>query len=172
MEKPLCYRNGLGMAFPQKWTKNLSFSNISIFPQDFVNRRTNSDRYWSMAKGIIAKLLQNQVDIVAIEDYALRAVGKIADIAEATGILKAILQVQLEIPVFPYPPTSIKKTFSGKGNANKEVMASAFFEREGFQMHEEIGGKLGGNPASDLIDSYAVLCHHLSKGDKTNGQAS
>lgn len=168
--KTLTYRNGLGIAFPQKG-KTQSFHNVSICPQDFVSRQTNSERYWTLAEGIIGKLLQNRVDLVAIEDYALRAVGKIADIAEATGIFKAILQVQLDIPVLPYPPTSIKKTFSGKGNANKEVMASAFYEKEKFQMHEEIGGKLGGNPASDLIDSYAVLTHYLSK-ENSNGQAS
>lgn len=168
--EPLSYTNGTAYAFPQKYKGN-TVPNITILTQsDYVDNRNNITRYHSLASKITDIIYWHGVDKVLIEDYALRAIGKLANIAEATGIFKCILEVEYNIPVIPYPPTTIKKTFSGKGNADKEKMAQAFYEKEGFHVHECLGTKLGGNPASDLIDSYAVLYHHL-KGE-SNGEAS
>ena len=144
---------------------NFDNPNITVIKQkeDWEN---NEIRFFSLAESVISKILEHGVDEVAIEDYALGAKGKVFNIAEATGLLKCLLVNVYHIPVYAYAPTSIKKFWAGKGNANKEVMIECFKYKHGWEPSEKLGLKYGGNPSSDLVDSYCVLATHIhSKHD-------
>ena len=59
--------------------------------------------------------------MVALEDYAFAAKGRVFHIAENTGILKYKL-FQQGIPLETISPSAVKKNATGKGNADKEMM--------------------------------------------------
>ena len=64
---------------------------------------------------------------VALEDYAMGAAGRVFDIAENTGILKAeIYKSFIRLDVFS--PKTVKK-FAGKGNFSKIQMYDALCEK-------------------------------------------
>lgn len=89
--------------------------------------------------------------IVWIEDYAMGAKGKVFHLGENAGLLKWKLWRE-GIPFALIAPTALKKFATGKGNADKQVMHSAFFDRTGIDLSERFGGKIA-NPVSDLVDS-------------------
>lgn len=99
--------------------------------------------------------------MVGIEDYAYAAKGRVFHIAENTGILKYKL-FQQGIPVDTIPPTVVKKNATGKGNADKESMYSAFVSETGLMLKDIItpNKKDVGNPVSDIVDSY-YICKSL-----------
>jgi Holliday junction resolvasome RuvABC endonuclease subunit len=93
---------------------------------------------------------------VFIEGYSMGSKGRVFDIAEATSVLKYRL-FKDGISYTAIAPTAVKKFATGKGNANKLVMADAFKERYGFYLHEVIGKKKAdASPASDMVDAVFV----------------
>lgn len=163
-QKGYAFPNNLPKKFWNQYPDGIArFTNpdISIISQkeDWEN---NESRFFSLAKSVISKIIEAHVDEVAIEDYALGAKGKVFAIAEATGVLKSLLVNIHHIPVYTYAPTTIKKFWSGKGNASKEVMIECFKYKHGWEPSEILGLKYGGNPVSDLVDSYSVLATHLN----------
>lgn len=135
---------------------NLRLNNI------FLSHRLDSsfdeERYFFLADWVLSILIINNVNIVAIENYALGAKGKVFNIAEATGLLKHYLYLN-NIKIFTYTPSFNKKTFSGKGNANKEYMISVFNEKNNINISEELGFKkdFTSSPISDIVDSYSLI---------------
>jgi hypothetical protein len=100
-------------------------------------------------------------DEVALEGYAYGAKGRVFHIAENTGILKYKF-FQASIPVDVITPSEIKKNATGKGNATKKDMHSAFQKETGYSLittitpdkHDVV------SPVSDIVDSYFV-CKRL-----------
>lgn len=136
------------------------------FPNIFWSTRflTNSpeERYYYLADWALSICLENKVSVAVLEAYALGAKGLIFNIAEATGILKHYLY-RNGIQLVLYPPTENKKSFSGKGNANKELMISTFNERNKINIQEHFGyqKEFTGSPISDIVDSYSLLDTYL-----------
>lgn len=97
---------------------------------------------------------------VAVEDYAYGAKGKVFEIGENTGILKHKLW-SAGIDFSVVPPTVVKKTATGKGNADKSAMMAAFHQETGVDIQLLLGTKTE-NPASDLTDAY-FLCKWIAK---------
>lgn len=119
--------------------------------------RYNSIAWWAM--GCLARYTSVEV---FIEDYAFAAKGRVFNIGENTGHLKQLLWSK-KIPFHVVAPTAVKKLATGKGNADKTVMASAFTELTGIDLADYIGVKPGDSPAGDLIDSYFILRHGLTE---------
>jgi Holliday junction resolvasome RuvABC endonuclease subunit len=123
-------------------------------------------RYMNNAKWAQAILEKHGVTHVGLEDYAMRAQGRVFHIAENTAILKHMMWMN-EIPFTTFAPTDIKKFATGKGNAKKDAMESAFIAQTGI----DVKGAIGQNPkletpSSDLIDAYFVakrLERHLQE---------
>jgi Holliday junction resolvasome RuvABC endonuclease subunit len=94
---------------------------------------------------------------IALEGYAYNATGRIFHIAENTGILKYKLY-QAGIPVEIIEPTKVKKLFTDKGNADKELMYKFFLQETGIDLQEIItpNKTLLGSPVTDIVDSYAI----------------
>lgn len=114
-------------------------------------------KYFAAADFFMSILLQHGVEEVAMEDYALGGIGRVFDIAEATGVLKNLMMLSgIKITVFA--PTTVKKVFSGKGNAKKDLMISAYklrYQTDIPNLFEKIGDY--GSPISDIVDAHAML---------------
>jgi Holliday junction resolvasome RuvABC endonuclease subunit len=98
-------------------------------------------------------------EMVAIEDYAFGAKGRVFDIAEATGVVKDRLWAA-GYPITLVKPQRAKIAATGKGNARKEEVVAAFRTVTGVDLHEVLGyrpTKSSLGPSSDLADSYFVL---------------
>lgn len=67
------------------------------------------------------------VHAIVLENYAFSATGRVFHIGEHTGILKYLLW-KADYPVYLVPPTVVKKFATGKGNADKIRMTSAFLK--------------------------------------------
>ena len=121
---------------------------------DYPIYKNAQHRYSVLADIFVSKIPEGSK--VFIEGYAFAAKGKVFHIAENTGILKDRLY-QKGIECVEISPTEIKKYATGKGNANKELMAKAFesdtrvFLKDKFSQTDKQW-----NPSSDIIDSYYI----------------
>jgi len=94
--------------------------------------------------------------IAYIEGYSLGSKGNLTLIAENTGVMKvALAMLGWEIRIVS--PMTAKKEFAGTGAAKKEQMADAWFKKLGFYVHDRVGCDKGASPASDVVDSLAML---------------
>lgn len=61
---------------------------------------------------------------------------------------------------FTVPPTVVKKSATGKGNATKEKMYEAFVNETGIDLHNIISPttKLG-SPTTDIVDAWYIARH-------------
>jgi len=103
---------------------------------------------WAMA-------IIESCDKVVMEDYALGAKGKVFHIGENAGLLKWKMW-KAGKPFALVGPTALKKTATGKGNADKIEMHRAFVEATGLNLVEAIcpGSTKVANPVSDLVDAW------------------
>jgi len=107
---------------------------------------------------------------VAIEDYAYAATGRVFNIGENTGILKALLYRD-GIKFDAIPPTVIKKFATGKGNADKHKMTMAFLEAysaakewvPAFFPRLKDDGSPAKSPLADLADAYWIARYSYEK---------
>ena len=63
---------------------------------------------------------------IQIEDYSFGSTGRVFHIAENLGLLKYKLKIECGWDYTLLAPSVIKKFATDKGNANKEIMLSAF----------------------------------------------
>lgn len=98
---------------------------------------------------------------VALEGYAFGASGRVFQIAENTGVLKYKLY-QLGIPVTVMPPTEVKKYATGKGNADKNAMYTAWINETGVSLKSMLTPNKSDSvsPVSDIVDAY-FICKKL-----------
>lgn len=134
----------------------------NIFPQSQWHIEEPMERYFVLADWFISILVLEGVKIVAMEDYALGASGLVFNIAECTGTLKMLMH-SIGIEVHKYPPTAVKKTFTGKGNADKDKMVEAYFDKYGVSMPDLLHRKGSASPVSDVVDSHAMLYHYFNE---------
>lgn len=73
-------------------------------------------------------LLLENIEFVAIEDYAYSAYGSLTNLAELCGVVKYYLY-KIEKPFLLISTTSLKKFVIGKGNASKATMMPAIFKK-------------------------------------------
>jgi hypothetical protein len=114
------------------------------------------------------------ISVVGIEDYAFAATGRVFHIGENTGILKHYLD-NAALSYVPYPPTVIKKFATGKGNADKFRMTSAFLAD--YPDATKWAAKLfprtkpgvisAKSPLSDLADAYWIAKYQYNLTNKS-----
>lgn len=138
------------------------------FPNIFWSERFLTDspemRYYCLADWGLSICLESHIDIAILEAYALGAKGRVFNIAEATGLLKHYFY-RNRIKIVTYPPTENKKSFSGKGNANKQLMIETFNQKSGINIAEHFGydSLFTGSPISDMVDSYSLIDTYLKR---------
>jgi len=130
-----------------------TFSNITVeeLPIDY---ETDITRFETIAMFFINKLIEYNIKSVNLEGYAFAASGRVFTIAEHTGILKYLLHKN-HIEYNILSPGTIKKFASGKGNANKIIMNTAFEEQTKIKLVPK-ENKIGKSPYSDLIDAFFI----------------
>lgn len=83
-------------------------------------------------------------DLAIIEAYAYSNANTLVLLVECGTVLRSVLH-GLNIPWWTIPPTSLKKWTTGKGSADKLLMAAKVYERWGFR-----------SPSDDIVDAYAL----------------
>ncbi len=98
---------------------------------------------------------------IQIEDYSFGSTGRVFHIAENLGLLKYKLKIECGWDYTLLAPSVIKKFATDKGNANKEIMLSAFQGDTGVNLVElfESNAK---SPISDVVDAY-FICKYQEK---------
>lgn len=114
------------------------------------------ERFDNLAIWTLTILQRFKVTEVCLEDYSYGSKGNVFNIGENTGIMKHLLWKN-NIKYYTAAPTQIKKSFSGKGNANKEDMHEAFETETGLSVAKLLNAKAKDSPVSDIVDSYAVF---------------
>lgn len=142
--------------------ESLSFPNIFWSPRFLTDNPEL--RYYYLVDWALSICLESNVSVAILEAYALGAKGLIFNIAEATGILKHYF-FRNGIQLILIPPTENKKSFSGKGNANKQLMIETFNQKNGINISKHFGydSIFTGSPISDIVDSYSLIDTYLKR---------
>lgn len=121
-------------------------------------------RFQALADWSSSIIVLHNVDLVILEDYAMGAKGLIFNIAEATGILKQHLYL-LNKKFITVSPSKSKKSFTGKGNSNKEAMIHEYNSKYNVDIAELLGFKkeFTSSPISDIVDSHALIHTYLKE---------
>ncbi len=115
------------------------------------------ERYSNFSLWAINILEHAEVDVVFLEGYAYAASGQVFNIGENTGLLKYHLW-KYGYRVHTLAPSEIKKTATGKGNANKEKMYEAFLKETGLDLRDRLSlTEKQMNPLSDIVDSFFII---------------
>ena len=131
----------------------------NIHGQLHLPYKNSMQRYEQIAWWVInVAHINPTLDTVFLEDYSLGSKGLIWNVAENTAILKYFLHYRC-IRYITVPPTVIKKSFSLKGNATKEVMYEAFVQKTGVDLLSIVGSLKVANPVSDIVDAYALALY-------------
>lgn len=129
----------------------------NIHPSVQYKWKDDYHRFFSLADWALSILIQYRVKVVAMEDYALGAQGRVFNIAECTSILKQMMMLT-GIKFHTFPPCYVKKTFTGKGNATKDIMGMAYYEKYGINVSSLFEKDDNwDSPISDIVDSHAML---------------
>lgn len=119
------------------------------------------ERFHNISEWAMAILTKFNVTEVCIEGYSMGSSnGRVFNIAENTGLIKWKMW-NSGIKYHSAPPTTVKKYFTGKGNAKKDFMHLCFLERTGVNIADIFGQKEDSNPVSDIVDSHAMLCYGI-----------
>lgn len=158
--KPLKFENCQFFFLTSKASLNKEFGNVHgfIMPDwDCEEQRFDFISTWAM------KILSAYgVKEACLEGYSMGSTGKIFNIAENIGLLKHKMWKE-GIKFITPAPTQVKKFFTGKGNAKKELMYSALTEREpSVKLDDLLKCKVDASPISDIVDSYAMTSFYMS----------
>ena len=99
------------------------------------------------------------------------------DLIEFNSMLRhALVMATSPENIHVISPSDNKKIFSGKGNADKSLMLSAFLEKEHVSepgLKDYVSKNLSNlyvekdnsikKPIDDIIDSYALVCSYVAK---------
>lgn len=147
----------------KKEANTISHSN-EIYGMHIDNYACVEERFDNISEWAMAIFRRFKVTAVCIEGYAFCGRGAVFDIGENTGLLKHKMWKN-DIKYFIAPPKTIKKYFSGSGNASKEMMHEAFKEKTGVDVSEIFKAKPDKSPISDIVDSYAILCYGIDEAN-------
>jgi len=136
-----------------------TFNNL-YFGSAHHSHISDIERYTHIAAWAVDVLVSNHVKHVALEGYSMGSHGRVFNIAENTAILKYFLHIS-NIQILLVSPSTVKKHATGKGNADKAAMISAYTTATGCDPAAVLG--VCGSPVSDICDSYHLVDFLKSK---------
>lgn len=137
----------------------------NIHPSEQYEWLDDYHRYFGLADYFLSILIQYNVSIVAMENYSLGSHGKVFNIAECTSALKQFMMLT-GIKFYTFPPTYVKRTFSGKGNADKMMMGEVYKQKYNVDISLLFDKQnCWDSPMSDVIDSHAMLYTYFNGDD-------
>eukprot|EP01134_Creolimax_fragrantissima_P007134 CFRG7134T1 len=111
-------------------------------------------RYLEISEYFHSFFVSEKPESVGLENYSMRSQSMSHLIGEHHGILKYRMHT-LGLDYYPYAPTSIKLSATGKGNADKEDVVKAFIKETGVNLQEVFKTrKEAVTPINDIVDSY------------------
>lgn len=121
------------------------------------------ERFHNISEWALAILNRYDVKDVCLEGYSMGSKGAVFNIGENTGILKWKMWRDGYNVITP-APTTVKKTFAGKGNAKKDAMVQAFDTRFDMNLAQVIGYKRKTieSPLSDIVDAVAMADYGIT----------
>lgn len=134
---------------------------------DNINKKKHSEwnnrneRYHDISHFFLEELIS--CDVIYIEDYSMRSIGKVFHIAENTEVLLYNLWLNKK-EYTKIPPTVLKKFASGKGAGKKELMYDAFVKQTKLILTDMMGVKNYDSPVSDIIDSFFLCAMAMAAG--------
>lgn len=137
-------------------TKKLvgTYGNIELL--EYPDWSCNSHRYDLLSNWVLDKLSYHNVSTVILEGYSYGSKGRaVINIGEAGGLLRWKFWKN-DITLIEIAPSQLKKTVTGKGNADKGKMWEEFYKTTNVNLLKEFQPKKKdiGNPTSDLVDAY------------------
>lgn len=131
--------------------KNIHYTEMKEYHSD-------EHRFDLLSDWALEVMKVNNVSTSIIEGYSFGSKSsRIFQIGENGGVLKSKIY-KSGIEIVKIPPTEVKKTFHGKGNASKELMIEALYQLESVKIGE--GSK---SPIGDIVDSYAILYSYIKR---------
>lgn len=136
----------------------IAFNSINLYGNRMPKFVSDEEKYDYIGSYFIDIIIKNNVDKVFIEDYSFGSTGMVFNIAENLGLLKHKLY-KSNIPFKLYPPTTIKKYATGKGNADKNLMYDFFIKDTGIELTKHLCfDKVRiDSPISDIVDCYFIM---------------
>jgi len=132
---------------------------------DYPEWSTQEERFDKLATWAVQ--IVADADIIQMEAYAMRAMGNVFDIGEATGVLKHKLYVLGKKFERLIVPSEAKKFATGKGNSKKNQMAISYLKEPcAIDVFGILGKEFDENnenvasPMSDIIDAYWMWKFH------------
>jgi len=134
------------------------FGNIRIDklppPKTYLSREARYD-FLKLWMEII--LMDYTIEQVFIEGYSMGSKGNISGICELGGVIRHVL-FSNGYKIIELPPKTVKKVFSGAGDANKDEMIDTFTQRTKVDLSKQLGiDDFHHKLITDIADSYAVL---------------
>jgi Holliday junction resolvasome RuvABC endonuclease subunit len=126
---------------------------------------SDQERFNMIAEWAMVILNKFEVKDACLEGYSMGSKGKVFNIAENIGLLKHYMWKN-DIKFITPAPTAVKKEFTGKGNANKEVMYESLCKmNENVDLPGLLGCKVSDSPISDITDSFAMVHYFINCKD-------
>lgn len=149
--------------YTNKAKYDVSVGNVHGFMMsDWDNEQERFDNISEWALTILKKYNIKQV---CLEGYSMgSSAGRVFNIAENIGLLKWKMW-KAGIEFITPAPTQVKKHFTGKGNAKKELMYESLTAAQtDVKIVDLLKCKSGDSPVSDIVDSYAMVSFYLNQG--------
>lgn len=164
-KKEFTFNNCQFFFYMAKAKYDKSFANIHGFMS--TEWKDEQERFDKISEWGITILKKYHVNQACLEGYSMgSSAGRVFNIAENIGLLKWKMW-KANIPFITPAPTQVKKHFTGKGNAKKELMyESLTTEQPDVKLTDLLNCKSGDSPISDIVDSYAMVSFLLSTGVK------
>ena len=129
----------------------------NFFPEPTCDSLEDMYRYINNAEWVL-KCIGDREAKVVVEGYAFGANGNVFNIGENCAVMKYMLY-QRGIKVDTPSPGTIKKFFTGKGNATKEFMVWTFEQKTSIDLYKAFNREALGGPMTDIADAYAMACY-------------
>lgn len=162
-KKPFNFKNCTFFFYTDKKKFDQSYGNIHGFKNSLYD--CEEDRFDQISEWGIQIMLKHGVTQACLEGYSMGSSGRVFNIAENIGLLKHKMWKN-KIKFITPPPTTVKKFFTGKGNAKKEAMYDALVEK-GLECDLEslLSSRKQDSPIADIVDSYALVDYMLHNID-------
>lgn len=160
--KKLTFNNTKVFVYSDKKTLQ-GVHNKNIFIMPHIHYESQEERFDNISEWSLSILQKFNVTNVCLEGYAMgSSKGLVFNIAENGGLLKHKLYKN-NISCITPAPTTIKKHFTGKGNAKKENMHEALQQKQNISIIDILKVKSFDSPVSDIVDSYALVDYYINQ---------
>jgi len=166
------------------------FDYIDVVPYEKIEKtsddyceteQTKIKNAYNLSNKIIETIKPQPDDIFVFEGFSFGSKGNsFIDLIAFNSMFRHALVIETSPEnIYVISPSDNKKLFSGKGNADKSLMLSAFLEKEHVcepGLKDYVSKNLSTlyvekdnsvkKPIDDIIDSYALVCSYLAKFNK------